>query len=163
VAEAGHVRYELVEGPVGNTGALTCVAGLIHRGIPVWHTPANRWGEHSATSHIPAEVMLVDLFFHRSLTFALKPEVMLVSELRGPMPPASRHRVRLPLHEPLLDMGLGALPVATPEVPRYGALVRSVFARMAWDPAEFQGFRMKIAYPAHPTNLVIRYELPERA
>lgn len=163
VAGAGHVRYELPEGPVGNTGALTCVAGLIHRGIPCWRTPDNRWGEHSATSHIPAELMLVDLFFHKSLTFALKPEAMLVSELRGPMAPALQHRQTLPLHEPLMDLGLGALPVATPEVPRYGAMVRSVFERMAWDPAEFHTFRVKIAYPAHPTTVLVRYELPEKS
>lgn len=155
--------FELVEGPVGNTGALTCVVGAIQRSIPYYRTPANEWGEHSARSDIPAELLLMDVFFHRDFTFASKPETALYSELGAAVlyPGRGRSRYRLPLNEPLQDLGIGPFPVAAPEVPRYSAMVQAAFARMGWDPAEFYGLRMKIAYPACPTAVVFRYPLPE--
>jgi hypothetical protein len=152
---------ELAEGPVGNTGALTCIFGAIQRRIPYYRTPTNELGEHSAQCDIPAELMIVDLFFHRSFTFAV-PQPFLYSELGAhvPYPGRGRERNRLPLNEPLQDLGAAPLPLATPEVPRYNPMVRAAFARTGWDPAEFNGFRMKIAYPACPTALVLRYLLP---
>ncbi|HZW11432.1 MAG TPA: hypothetical protein VFF69_16125 [Phycisphaerales bacterium] len=163
VSEGLTTSFELVEGPVGNVGALTCVAGAIQRHIPYYRTPANRYGEHSAFCDIPAELLILDVFMHRAFTFAHNPEPFLYSELRSSAPYLGRGRERnlLPLHEPVQHLGAGPLPLATPEVPRYNQLVQTVFDRMGWSPAEFHGFRMKIAYPAHPTALVLRYLLPE--
>lgn len=153
-------RYELVNGPVGNTGALSCVVGTIQRNIPYYRTPANEWGAHLAKCDIPAELMILDLFFHRDFTFALKNEVALYSEVGASMPQEHRDRYKLPLHEPLQDLGIDPLPPATPEVPRYGKLINQVFDRMKWSPGDFHAFRMKIPYPAYPTSLVLRYRLP---
>jgi hypothetical protein len=152
---------ELVEGPVGNTGALTCIFGAIQRGVPYYRTPSNELGEHSAQCDIPAELLILDVFFHRRFTFAL-PEPFLYSELGAhvPYPGRGRERHRLPLHEPLRDLGESPLPLTTPEVPRYNQMVRAAFDRTGWDPGEFRGYRMKIAYPACPTALVLRYPLP---
>lgn len=154
--------FELVEGPVGNTGALTCVFGAIQRRIPYFRTPANEWGEHSAMCDIPAELLILDVFFHERFTFA-RPKAYLYSELGAhvPYPARGRDRYRLPLSEPLQDLGMGPLPLTTPEVPRYNQMLSAAFDRMGWDPARFFGFRMKIAYPACPTALVLRYPLPE--
>ncbi len=163
VEAPGTTAFELVEGPVGNTGALTCVFGAIQRGIPYFRTPENEWGEHSARCDIPSELLILDLFFHESLTFAMRPEALLYSELTAFMPQAGREneRHRLPLNETLQELGAGPLPLATPEVPRYNRMVGAAFDRTGWDPADFRGFRMKIAYPAAPTALVLRYRLPE--
>lgn len=155
--------FELTEGPVGKVGGVTCVFGTIQRGIPYFRTPLNEWGEHSASCDIPAEVLVLDVFFHQRFTFAIPPEPVLYSELGGINPQAGREeeRRRLPLNEPLEDLGTGPHPPATPEVPRYNAMVRALFERAGWNPAEFHGFRMKIAYPACPAALVLRYRLPE--
>ncbi|MBK7406024.1 MAG: hypothetical protein IPJ41_15775 [Phycisphaerales bacterium] len=122
--------FELVEGPVGNTGALTCVVGAIQRCIPYFRTPENRWGEHSALCDIPSELLVLDVFLHRSFTFAMHPEAFLYSELRASYPYASpgRERNRLPLNEPIQSLGAGPLPLATPEVPRYNQMVQAAFA-----------------------------------
>lgn len=153
--------FELVEGPVGNTGALTCIFGAIQRHIPYYRTPTNELGEHSAVCDIPAELLILDVFFHEQFTFAV-PEPFLYSELGAPpYPGRGRERHRLPLNEPLQDLGAGPLPLATPEVPRYNQMVQAAFERTGWDPAQFRGFRIKIAYPACPTALVLRYRLPE--
>lgn len=154
-------RYGLVDGPVGNTGALTCVVGAIQRQIPYFRTPTNEWGAHVAKCDIPAELMLVDMYFHRDFTFALNPQVGLYSEVGVSMRQENRDQYRLPLHERLQDLGIDAAPPVTPEMPQYGRLFRTVFDRMGWSPGDFHGFRLKIQYPPYPTSIVLRYRLPE--
>lgn len=155
--------FELVEGPVGNTGALTCVLGTVQRGLPFVRSEQNEWGEHSARCDIPAELLVLDFFAHRSFRFAIPPRATLYSDLGGlpKHPSARRERNRLPMHEAFVDLGEGVLPSATPEVPRYGAMVRSLFERTGWDPDEFHGFRLKVAYPAYPAAVIVGYRLPE--
>lgn len=165
IAGPTSTSFELPEGPVGKVGEVTCVFGTVQRGIPYLRTPLNEWGEHSASCDIPAELMVLDLFFHERFTFAMPPEPVLYSELGGANPFAAREleRRRLPLNETLEDLGQSDLAPATPEVPRYSAMVRTLFDRAGWRPAEFRGFRMRIAYPACPAALVLRYRLPESA
>jgi hypothetical protein len=154
--------FELVEGRVGNTGMLTCTVGTIQRQIPYYRTPTNEWGEHSALCETPAEVLILDLFFHQQLTFAIPPEPALYSELRAsvPYPGRGRERNRLPLSDSLQDLGTGPLLLATPEVRHYRQMVQAIFDRTGWSPTQFHGFRMKIAYPVSPSVLVLRYRLP---
>jgi hypothetical protein len=154
-------RFELVEGPVGNTGALTCVVGAIQRDIPYYKTPTNEWGEHSAICNTPAELLVLDLFFHESLTFALEPEAILYSRLDAVSPSLGTNRTTLPLNEPVQKLGAGPLLPTTPEVPRYSRMVKAMFDRTGWSLSEFHGFRMKIAYPVIPSALVLRYRLPD--
>lgn len=156
-------NFELVEGPAGNIGASTCVVGTMQRGLPYYRTPANEIGEHMAICDTPAELLVFDLFIHESFKFAIPPEPSLYSELGAqiPYPGRGRERNRLPLNEPLQDLGSGPLLLATPEVPRYTQMVKAMFAPTSWNPTEFHGFRMKIAYPACPTAVVLRYPLPE--
>ena len=150
-------------GPVGNTGSLTCVFGAIQRGVPFYRSAMNEWGEHSAACDIPAELLIMDLFFHRSFEFARAHETILYSELGAPIGHTGRERERkrLPLNDRVLDLGDGPLPVATPEVPRYNQMVQAAFRRAGWNPTEFFGLRLKVAYPAMPAALVVRYRLPQ--
>ncbi len=154
-----YTSFELVEGPVGNTGALTCVFGAVQRGIPYWATKENDRGEHRARCDIPAELMLLDFFVHESMTWALPPEVALESDIGagGPDP----RRTRLPMAERLQDLGAGPLAPATPEAPDYRGMLAAVYGRLGWDPGAFHGFRLRIAYPAFPTAYVLHYLLPE--
>lgn len=158
--EGAVTYFELPEGPVGNTAALTCMFGTMQRGVPRYRTPGNEWGEHSANCDIPAESLVLDAYFHRDLGSAIPPQAVLV----GKMGPAALHpgstRNRLPLHEPLRDAGMGALPLTTPQVPQHRKLVASVFETAGWDPREFHTYRLRMAFPAFPSALVLRYPLP---
>lgn len=154
------VSFELVEGPMGNTGSVTCAVGAIQRGIPCYAGPENEWGEHRAICDIPAELMIVDLFVHEDLGFRTPPLVSLHSEMGAGGEDGPRLRRRLPLNESLSDLGTGPQPPTTPEVPRYQAMLRAVFERMQADPSRVRGFRMRMAYPACPTSLMLRYPLP---
>ncbi len=154
------VCFELTEGPIGNTGALTCAMGAIQRHIPFHAGPDNEWGEHRAVCDVPAELMIVDLFVHESLRFAIPPTAILLSELTPGGSGGARLRHELPLNEPLQDLGAGPQAPSTPEIPRYKSLLRSVMGRLDADAAAFHGFRVKIPYPACPTSVMLRYRLP---
>ncbi len=163
VVDATGISFELPEGPVGNTGAITCVTGTIQRGIPYYRSPSNDLGEHRAMCDLPAELLLFDLYMHNSFTFALPPRMAFYSDLSpyGTYPGRGREFNRLPIHEELQDLGCGPLPVATPDVASYNQMVQSMFDRVAWSPTDFHGYRVKIAYPACPASIVLRYNLPE--
>jgi hypothetical protein len=164
VDEPTGIAFELPQGPVGNTGALTCVTGTVQRGLPYWRSPTNMQGEHAVICNIPAQAFVFDLFIHEKFDFAIPPEMALYSEIdaRIPFPARRSSRNELPIHETLQDLGTGPLPLATPEVPQYNNMVKAVFDRCGWSPTTFRGFRVKIAYPTCPATLVLRYPLPEK-
>lgn len=154
--------FELPAGPIGNTGAIDCVLGTIQRGVPMLRTDEDEWGEHNAILDTPAELLIYDLFVHESMTFARHPEAVLYSDLRSSNRYPGRDRIndRLPLNEPLQDLGKHALAPATPDLPRYGDMTKYVFDRLGWEPEAFYAFRIKIAYPVCPSSLALRYRLP---
>lgn len=163
VVDSAGISFELPEGPVGNTGALTCVTGTIQRGIPYYRSPSNKMGEHRVICNLPAELLIFDLFIHKSFTFAMPPNMGLYSDLSSDGPPAGRGPDfnRLPMHEKLQDLGCGPLPLATPDVAQYNQMVQAMFDRVEWSPSDFHGYRVKIAYPACPASVKLRYDLPE--
>ncbi len=160
----GVTRYELVEGPVGNTASATCIIGLYGRNFVRRHrAPDDTIGEHYARLYTPAEVLIHDLFVHRDLSYAMSPEILIYSQLPGTpnYPTAGRDRGLLSVSDPVIELG-GPRDVVTTELPAYGRMMRSVFERLSWKPEEFRGFRFRLRYPPIPTLAVWRYELPER-
>lgn len=157
VQDRDAVSFELTEGPVGNTGALTCVAGTIHRGLPMHATARSPWATHSARCEVPSELMIVDMLFHKDLAFAIPPTVELHSDVSGM---TSTHvRTRLHLSEKLIDLGVSRSMPPTPEYARYRALVGCTLDRLGFAYEDFRAFRIKLAYPAFPTVLEFRHPL----
>lgn len=153
--------FELTEGPAGNTGALTCTAGTMHRELPMYGSPENRWGTHIARCEVPSELMIVDMLFHRDLAFAMHPIVELYSDVAGM---TSTHvRTKLHLSEQLMDLGVSRTPPPTPQFTRYRAMIDWLMERTGLKYNDFHAFRIKIAFPAFPTALEIKHPLPMRA
>jgi len=159
----GVTRYELVEGPVGNTASATCIIGLYGRSfVRRRRAPDDTIGEHYARLYTPAEVLIHDLFVHRELTHAHSPEIFVYSQLPGTpsYPTAGRDRGLLSISDPVIELGCPP-DVVTTELPGYGRMMRSVFERLNWRAEEFHGFRFRLRYPPIPTLAMWRYELPE--
>lgn len=157
------VRYELVEGPVGNTAACTIMTGWYRRGgVDRFRSQHDWFGEHLAALSTPVETLLFDLYVHRELAFAIPPRYSIYSQLPGgPVyPDDSRDRGRLPLAEDLIDLGSPPEP-PTPETPRYNDMIALAAERLGWKLADFTGFRLRLRYPPIPALAVFRYELPE--
>lgn len=162
IRRGNRATVELVAGPVGNAGLISYVVGGIERRLPHARTPQDEFFDLWTISTTPAEVLIFDVFIHESFASTLPPKPMLAS-LLGPLSPgyADHEDYQLPLYEPLMDLGVVSLPPPTPEVPRYGEMVRAVFERTGWSPGQFRGFRVKIAYPPIPAALIMRCGLPE--
>lgn len=160
----GITRYEIVEGPVGNTGVTTCLTGWIDREVAVRHrTESDRFGEHVVSINTPAELLIFDLFVHRDIGFNMPPQLLLYSQLPGgPLyPKGGRDRGILPLREEIIRLGEGPPDMVTPEIPRYHVIMEQAMRRLRDDPSKYMGFRLKLRYPPIPTMAVYRHTLPE--
>lgn len=152
------IRYELPAGEIGNTGALTCLIAMVQKDLPMYRTAENLIGTHAARCEVPAELMNVDMFCHRSLAFTHQPEVTLHSNVGEYA--YSRDGAQLPFNERVQDLGYSSVPPPAPEIPRYRELVEAMFSLIGIPLSEFNGYRVKMNYPAYPTALVMGYPLP---
>jgi hypothetical protein len=162
----GVTRYEIVEGPVGNTATCTAISAWVWRaGVSPWRTETDRFGEHFVHLSTPVKLLVHDLFVHRDVPFSLPPQADLYSQLPGgPVFPAGgRDRGRLPLANGVIDLGSGPPDAVAPEVPRYQTMIERVCERLGHPAAEFAGFRLRLPYPPIPALAVLRHELPRRA
>ncbi|MCB9854098.1 MAG: hypothetical protein H6818_00310 [Phycisphaerales bacterium] len=161
----GILRYELVEGPIGNTAAMTCIIGIFGRAfVRRTKVPGDTIGEHLARLYTPAELLIHDLFVHKDITNAHDPTIHLYDQLpiAPPYPVCGRERSELPFAESVQALGHGSRSAVVPEFPRYGAIIDSACERLAWDPKAFLGFRFRLKYPPIPSVALFRYPLADR-
>lgn len=154
----GWVIEELVEAPVGNTGALTLVTAELTRQAArtyEWkYTRRMDWGVWVTT---PCEVLVFDQFIHTGLFPAAQREVRLYANLVDPAHFGEGQL--LPVFERVQAPGRGLEVVHTPDIPRYGEMARYIFEHMGWDPGQFELYRLRMQFPPIPTAVVVRHAL----
>jgi hypothetical protein len=158
-------RFELTEGPIGNTAAATCILGWIARGESnKYKSEGDVYGEHIVRLSTPVEVLYHDLYVHRSLGFAMKPEIFIYSDLPGgpTFPYDGLERGRLPVMEDVIDLGEGPPNAAAADLPNYRQMVDFAAERLGWSLNDFHGFRFRLKFPPIPTLCLYRYGLAER-
>lgn len=161
----GQYEYELVEGPVGRTGEITCIFGEVSRGlVRRYSQPGNEIAGHVAMLRTPCEVVVFDVIAHESLFGAVMPRAVLYSDFTGSSlyRGQNRSRYRLPLHEQVEHLGCGAAVLQTPDIPFYPRLAQHIFDRLNWDSRRFHAYRMRLEFPLLPTSLVLEYPLPTK-
>ena len=154
--------YWLPARKVGRTGELTCIYGSLVRGIGSQHASgADRTCEMVANLVTPVELLHLDLLVHDSLAWARDPRATVTSllERRAEAAPVGDGRMRLPIDEPVHELGLGPGTTATPHLPSYRELLAFVFARTGWDPAEFRGYRYLLEHPPVPARVSLSMDL----
>lgn len=160
----GIARLEMVGGPVGRAGEVDCFIGYSHRGgLNRFAEPQNSFGQHFTTLSTPAETLVLDLAVHKSLEFAMNPQVSLHNMLpcAPPYPGEGAESGVVPLHETWTRLDSPA-HAGCPEYPRLSDLMTFAAGRTGHSPRDFAVFRLRLAYPPIPTMLVFRYPLPER-
>lgn len=160
----GFTEDELIEGPVGNTAAITCITGEVSRAIArPRRTEHNQKGAVIADMRTPCEVLLFDQLVHEELFGRISPEVALYSQLgRGSaIPYEGMEHDRLPSLEQVVHLGRGPSVVYTPHVPRYEEMIRYVCDTLKLDGERFDVYRVVMSYPPIPTSVVMRHDLPE--
>jgi hypothetical protein len=161
---SGVARVELAEGAVGMTAAATCLVGWLHRGVAEFRShPGNECGEYCANLNTPAEVLIHELFVHKSLTFATDPDLSLYSALPGgpAYPSEGRDVGQLRCTDRIIPVDPGQdSQLICAEVPFYASLVKTAIAQMGYPPTELIGFRRRMEYPPIPAISIFRHDLP---
>ena len=162
-ANDGLLRYELLEGPIGNTAAATCMVGIVGKRFVRRHrVEGDTIGEHNARLNTPAELLVHELYVHEELDHALQPQALLYSQLpsQPSYPLGGRDNGRLPLADQVQSLGFGPPDPFLAELHDYSRKLHGVFDRLGWDINRFHGFRLKVKYPPMPALAVMRYDLP---
>lgn len=160
--KSGVMRLEMSGGSVGLSGALTCFVGHYHRvGVPRYANAEHQLGQHFTTISTPAEWLLLDLLVHKSLDFAMTPELRLHSLL--PNAPqflgddSDKSVIPLSVSPERID-DLEKTP--TPEFEAMPRILGFAAKRLGYSLSDFVGFRLKLHYPPVPTIVAFRYRLP---
>lgn len=153
------VVYELVEGPVGKTGAIDLTFGYADtRSVPRYATETDRHGKFATGLTTPTETMLIDLFVHRSMPEVQALSARLVTQIPGFGGEADLWELPVPVRFAMLADG--PAEAATPLIADYHELIASICAGRRWDPKEFFGLRMVIDHPPLNSTVMASYELP---
>ncbi len=160
----GHVRVELERGPVGETGAITCITGQVFRNVGCrWRRENDATSDFAARVNKPSEVLVHDLIVRRDLFGPIEPSARVFSELSGPVveQESLRQLEQLPMSVTVKQLGRGPDMASTADVPRYSELLRRAFERLGWDGADFDVYRARMRYPVVPSSVVLTFDLPE--
>jgi hypothetical protein len=164
--DASGQTTEISPGEVGNAGMTSVMVGAIEHGLPE-PAPAGETDQVSnlwALLNTPAELLIYDTYFHKSLKYQLPPTAML-ARTAGNAPPATEDldHSRLPLFDPVVDLGPAVSAPITPEIAQYGQVFKAVFDRTGWNAADFHVFRLKMAYPPVVSGLAMQCIVPKLA
>jgi hypothetical protein len=143
---AGDVlRWELLPGRVGRTGAVSCVTGEIKRRCcPICQTVDNPCATYVVRVQTPSELLIVDHFVHRELFGAVEHELVMYGGcVDGPREDIEQ----VPIRERMLFLGKASDLLHTPEIPRYADMTEHMFDRLGWEAAQFDVYRLRLEYP----------------
>ena len=161
----GFLVDTLLEGPIGNRGAIDVMTGEVIRNVsPRYRDERNDCIKRISSVQTPCEVLIFDQFIREGLWGPLDPELLVYAEHIGQMGPFGADgggRTRVPVHESVQYLGKGPDVIHTTDVPRYPEMARYVFDRMGWDGEHFDVFRIRIAFPFVPTAVVFHQDLPD--
>jgi len=161
VSADGLINDELLPAPVGVSGQQTILLGEVLRELaPRYATEVRQRAHFGSVSRTPSELLLLDHFVHRDLFPGVARELCVFGEINSPVTMAEDDR--LPVGETIEALGAGAGAARTSDVPGYLELVRWTFDRLGWDPAQFDLYRVRMAYPPVPASVMVRHPLLEK-
>jgi hypothetical protein len=160
--DATNRRFELPEGAVGLGNAVDITLGW--KWPPMISMHAERegeLGEHGISISTPVEMVVHDLWVHRSLSFAMNPVARVYSRLpSGPRyPNEGRDAGIIPVPDTVIDLGYGAASSSMAEFPRCSELLQFAMTQRGWNQSDFRGFRFRLKYPPIPTLGVFQHPL----
>ena len=166
VRQGSDIRHELVDGPIGQRGAVTFVFGSIERAaFGRYADPAARepeYGEMVAFVTMPTELAQMDVLVHRSMLHEFEPECLVYGRPFGGFDTdlASREQYRLPIAGDIERIDLPKESLDTDDLPERTGLATMVVERGGWSLHDFVAFRAAVPYPPMPSSVVMRYRLP---
>jgi hypothetical protein len=165
----GGRRVLVPEGEVGNRATFDCYNGTVIRGLPAHRSSGSEYGMFQIANLMPAEMLVFDLIFHRTLGIGDVVEAILFGA-PGMSPGRAavlehddpRHADQLPISERPREIPGTPPALSTPLVPAMARIVDRVHKRMGWNPREFRALRLQLPYPPVGSSVVMRWPLPAK-
>jgi hypothetical protein len=154
----GWAYDELIPGPVGREGLVTCISGEHYEAaVPFRWSEENNAGTYRLIVRTPVQHVLFDLYLHESLGHWGEPSVRIDSLLEDRPRTAMSAGNGAPILAPSPAARLGMPPrVQSPRYVDQGNLVHWAIERAGWGgPDQFRGFRAEYEYPPPPCELEI--------
>ncbi|MCU0689470.1 MAG: hypothetical protein MUE97_07005 [Phycisphaerales bacterium] len=160
----GTTRLLVGDSPLGLTGMVDCVVGWRSLGaLSAKRSGQDQIGAHLTQINTPAEVLQLDLLIHRTMDFALHPELLAWSLLPGAsiQPSTATGNPACP------NIPLGAMvrmmqasTAQSDDIERYSMLIDEAVQSIGRVRDEFIVARVRLEYPPMPTMIAMRYPLP---
>lgn len=166
LTEQGQVEIELVEGPVGEQAAITCLFGADpYRGVGARvASPGDSTVHLNAHVRTPSTMLVFDVLCPPDLYGPITCKAAVYSEVHREVRSAATRdeRYRLPIHLTVqrLARSPGATALRTPHVPNYPQMIRHVGQRFGWNSDNFEVHRLLMPYPIVPSAVVVSFDLP---
>ncbi len=159
-----HTELMLVDGEVGNVGAFDCYFGYVVRGASAYRTDEDRTGEFVANISLPIERLIFDIHVHRDVEMAERPSVYVYNRTGGLTedPAQCRPEQLLPIKASVVSVAGSPPAVATPHVPNYPEITRSMYDYFGVEPSAMRCYRLDMPLPPMPSSVALRWALPER-
>jgi hypothetical protein len=153
----GQARIDLVPGPVGASGAATCVSAELTRSaggrVPRPDKPEVHFSKQVAE---PIERFMRDILVDRELWPTLSARVRVYSALEPRLDQASRRdEDLLPVSCTVERRGVGLLAAECGAYAQYQPLLRWACERVGWNPERFAVWRLSLPYPPMPSTVVV--------
>lgn len=154
----GMMQDEFLPSCVGTQGERTLVTGEILRNIaPVHATPNDDAAHFGSAVRTPAQMLHFDLFVAAGLFGDVQRELRVFSDLASPV--SFDEQDALSVSDQVVDMGRGVSLAQTPDIPGYTDLASTIFTRLHMTPADYELYRVRMAYPPMPTTVMLKHEL----
>jgi len=164
----GFTNCELQPGRIGKTGKTTCMLAT-HCRAAIREKPEDETLDLLSAVHLrtPSELLVLDVFVHKSLQVNRQPEPELYAQIKmGPPFPATGRDHALPTGGRIETLRNHPGSISLLEFPPYASAVTDAIAMAAkvYDPSiwrfeDFQGYRLRISHPPVPTLAAIRLNL----
>ncbi|MGC4046577.1 MAG: hypothetical protein QM758_22525 [Armatimonas sp.] len=153
--DEGCQRYSVRLPQLGRTAASRCVFAnsLRHWGgrAPEENDTEIRLATGETT---PSKLLVLDLLVDRTLYGPVFPKAEVVADTT---PGQLLSDFALPLAQTIQPLGPASVAPTVPEIPRYAEMLAYGMARMSWNIADFDLYRLRIAYPMLSTVTMVSF------
>mgnify|MGYP000013081548 CR=1 FL=1 len=161
----GNLEHYLLRGDDVGLGSQVdlFLADLLRNRYPAHRGASQNPATPGAVIDIPVKVLIVDVLVHRDVWVGVEPELRMYDTtgrgLANPMDP-SRDMDRIDVFETIQEMGTRLEGFRTKEVGRYVEMIRFICDQLGWDSNSFRGYRCRVEYPVHGTQVNLVFNPP---